>query len=147
MDICNDKQRCTGCSACLSVCPRSAIRVVEDSHGFYRPTIDDSKCVECGLCQAACPANGSTSDDLKMGSRRVLAYQASDAEREKSSSGAAFWTLAIYVLKNGGVVYGACFDGDFRVVHRRCASVDDAPSLSRFKILTELRWLFIYGSV
>lgn len=128
MVICNDKQRCTGCSACLSVCPRSAIRIVEDSHGFYRPTIDESKCVECGLCQATCPANGSTSNDLKMGPRRVLAYQASDAERAKSSSGAAFWTLATYVLKNGGVVYGACFDGDFRVVHRRCASVDDAQA-------------------
>ena len=116
MVICNDKQRCTGCSACLSVCPRSAIRIVEDSHGFYRPTIDESKCVECGLCQATCPANGSTSNDLKMGPRRVLAYQASDAERAKSSSGAAFWTLATYVLDNGGIVYGACFDVLFRGV-------------------------------
>lgn len=128
MDICNDKQCCTGCSACLSVCPRSAIRIEEDSHGFYRPTIGESECVECGLCQAVCPANGSTSDDLKMTPRRVLAYQANDAERANSSSGAAFWTLATYVLKNGGVVYGACFNGDFRVVHRRCASVDDSQA-------------------
>lgn len=128
MDICKDSQRCTGCSACLSVCPRSAIQIVEDSHGFYRPKIDESKCVECGLCQRVCPANGLTSDDLKMNSRRILAYQADDAERAKSSSGAAFWTLATYVLNNGGVVYGACFDEDFRVVQRRCASVDDAQS-------------------
>ena len=83
MDICKDSQRCTGCSACLSVCPRSAIQIVEDSHGFYRPNIDESKCVECGLCQRVCPANGLTSDDLKMNSRRVLAYQADDVERAK----------------------------------------------------------------
>lgn len=128
MDICKDSQRCTGCSACLSVCPRSAIQIVEDSHGFYRPNIDESKCVECGLCQRVCPANGLTSDDLKMNTRRVLAYRADDVERAKSSSGAAFWTLASYVLNNGGVVYGACFDEDFRVVQRRCASVEDAQA-------------------
>ena len=126
MIICADKIHCTGCSACQSVCPRSAIQIVEDSHGFYRPMIDESNCIECGLCQATCPANGITSGDMKMVCRRVLAYQASDAERVKSSSGAAFWTLATYVLINGGVVYGACFDEDFRVVQRRCASVDDA---------------------
>ena len=125
-DICNDSQRCTGCSACLSVCPRSAIQIVEDSHGFYRPRIDESKCVECGLCQMVCPANGLTSNDLKMSPRRVLAYQADDAERAKSSSGAAFWTLATYALNNGGVIYGACFDEVFRVVQRRCTSVEDA---------------------
>lgn len=126
MIICTDEIHCTGCSACQSVCPRSAIQIAEDSHGFYRPMIDESNCIECGLCQATCPANGTTSGDMKMVCRRVLAYQASDAERVKSSSGAAFWTLATYVLNNGGVVYGACFDEDFRVVQRRCASVDDA---------------------
>lgn len=126
MIICTDEIHCTGCSACQSVCPRSAIQIAEDSHGFYRPMIDESNCIECGLCQATCPANGTTSGDMKMVCRRVLAYQASDAERVKSSSGAAFWTLATYVLHNGGVVYGACFDEDFRVVQRRCASVDDA---------------------
>lgn len=128
MIICTDKTHCTGCSACRSVCPRSAIQIVEDSRGFYRPRIDESKCIDCGLCQTACPANGSTGDDMKASSRRVLAYRASDAERAKSSSGAAFWTLAAYVLGNGGVVYGACFDEDFRVVQRRCASVDEAQA-------------------
>ena len=128
MDICKDKWMCTGCSACRSVCPRSAIGMTEDSRGFYRPRVDESKCVECGLCRAVCPANGITASSLKRKPRRVIAYQNSDEERARSSSGAAFWALAQYVLDNNGAVYGACFDEEFRVMHKRCVTLDEAQA-------------------
>lgn len=126
MDICRDGDLCTGCSACSAVCPHSAITMAEDVRGFYRPQVDESKCIECGLCQNVCPANHDGAKELRRKGARVLAYQNSDDERALSSSGAAFWALAQYALDRGGVVYGACFDDSFRVVHSRCTTVDEA---------------------
>lgn len=128
MEICSDGQLCCGCSACQSICPRFAIVMREDARGFYRPEVDESKCVECGLCKGVCPANDGMAAGLKHAPIRVLAYRGPDVERVKSSSGAAFWALARYALDSGGTVYGACFDAEFRVVHRRCASADQAQA-------------------
>ena len=36
----DDKKDCCGCGACMNVCPKSAIRVVEDEVGFVYPEID-----------------------------------------------------------------------------------------------------------
>ena len=93
MEICNNPQLCCGCSACQSACPLSAITVIEDNRGFYRPNVDETKCVQCGLCEATCPANGGMAEELKRGPLEVLAYKGTDQERAKSSSGAAFWAL------------------------------------------------------
>lgn len=128
MEICNDPQLCCGCSACQTACPRSAIAMREDARGFYRPQVDESKCVGCGLCEGVCPANGGTAATLKRTPIKVLAYRGPDEERARSSSGAAFWALARRTLDEGGAVYGACFDDDFRVVHRRCTTVEEAQA-------------------
>lgn len=128
MEICDDPQLCCGCSACWSVCPHSAIVMREDARGFYRPQVDESKCVGCGLCKDVCPANSETAQGLKSIPLKIFAYKNSDEERARSSSGAAFWALAQYMLDGGGIVYGACFDGDFRVVHRRCATEGEAQA-------------------
>lgn len=128
MEICNNPQLCCGCLACQSACPRSAITAIEDNRGFYRPNVDEAKCVQCGLCEATCPANGGMAEELKRGPLEVLAYKNADQERAKSSSGAAFWALAQYTLSGGGVVYGACFDDEFRVVQRRCVTEDEAQA-------------------
>lgn len=128
MEICSDPQLCCGCSACQAACPRSAVAMVEDGRGFYRPEVDEAKCVGCGLCKGVCPANGGTAQSLKKSPLKVLAYKNSDEERARSSSGAAFWALAQYMLDRGGAVYGACFDDEFRVVHRRCATEGEAQA-------------------
>ncbi len=128
MIICKDEKLCTGCAACSALCAHSAISMAEDARGFYRPQVDASKCMSCGLCKAVCPSNHEGALGLRNKVNRVLAYQNSDEERSKSSSGAAFWALARSVFDEGGVVYGACFDEGFRVVHRRCATVDEAQA-------------------
>ena len=48
-------EQCCGCTACLNICPKQAISMLEDQKGFLYPKIDCSKCVECGLCQKVCP--------------------------------------------------------------------------------------------
>ena len=45
-----DSGRCTGCGACLTVCPHEAIALVDDvAH------IDQALCAGCELCLPVCP--------------------------------------------------------------------------------------------
>ena len=32
-----DKEKCTGCFACYNICPKNAIKMEEDEHGFIYP--------------------------------------------------------------------------------------------------------------
>jgi NADH-quinone oxidoreductase subunit F len=44
------EKKCTGCGACLKLCPQQAI----DAYGLIH-TIDSAKCIRCGICRDACP--------------------------------------------------------------------------------------------
>jgi ferredoxin len=43
------KKNCTGCGACLDICPTEAIKM-QDGHAVI--TID---CIDCGACPRVCP--------------------------------------------------------------------------------------------
>ena len=45
-----DRERCVGCGGCVDLCPRAAIRFVDDfAH------IDAALCLECKTCVKVCP--------------------------------------------------------------------------------------------
>ncbi|WP_298033331.1 polysaccharide pyruvyl transferase family protein [uncultured Dysosmobacter sp.] len=118
-----DHSRCTGCTACASVCPKDAIAMVRDQEGFSYPAADLDKCVRCGRCTAACPA-------LKQRPRAPLpaafaAWNRNDEIRRDSTSGGVFTALADYVLESGGVVFGAAMDGKQRLRHVACFRKED----------------------
>ena len=43
------RDRCTGCGACSSGCPKGTIHMVRDKEGFLYPQITEG-CVSCGHC-------------------------------------------------------------------------------------------------
>ncbi len=47
-----DKNRCTGCGACVKVCPTSAVA----GEKKQPHKIEINKCVKCGACFEICPA-------------------------------------------------------------------------------------------
>lgn len=50
-----EKDECCGCTSCYSICPNSAISMVEDEEGFEYPKINQSKCIRCYMCLKVCP--------------------------------------------------------------------------------------------
>lgn len=50
-----NKEDCCGCSACYSICPRNAIKMIPDNEGFLYPVINRELCVACKLCLQVCP--------------------------------------------------------------------------------------------
>lgn len=131
-----DKAKCVGCGACAQICKLQAIDMVSDSEGFLYPNINKESCVECGVCERVCPVDKDNSINEKETFSGVAyaAIYGDDFVRKNSSSGGAFFVLAMYVLRNGGVVVGASFNKDCTVVsHRMIESVEDLNCLMRSK--------------
>ncbi len=49
---------CTGCGACMRVCPTGAISGKRKA----QHTIDQSRCIDCGACGRVCPVEGAVLD-------------------------------------------------------------------------------------
>lgn len=102
-----DRRSCTGCGACVSVCPKECIRMEENEEGFLYPLIDHEKCINCGLCFKACPTEPEDDEQIQ----NVLAGYSRDPEIQKtSSSGGIFSHLAEVILEKDGVVFGVMME-------------------------------------
>lgn len=99
---------CTGCCACLNICPKGAISMTEDEYGFVFPSIDEEKCVNCGLCDKVCDRIDALNKSYPL---KSLAVSSKNTELSlKSSSGGMFAELAKFVLSSGGVVFGCAME-------------------------------------
>lgn len=106
----NNKQDCTGCSACASICTHTAITMIEDSEGFLYPKIDKEKCVGCKLCEIVCPTNGDTRHNDA--SEQIISLVRTDHEEYylKSATVGVCTMLTKYALENGWTVFGSALD-------------------------------------
>lgn len=120
------RDRCTGCGACSSGCPKGAIRMVPDKEGFLYPEITDG-CVQCGHCAHVCPVLKQR--EPRTAPQVFAVWNRDPAVRRESTSGGAFSALAAYVLEGGGVVFGAALDKDLRVVHTAVKNVHELHRL------------------
>lgn len=110
-----DKSQCCGCSACVQKCPKQCISMQVDEEGFYYPSVDRSVCINCGQCDNVCPAQHKHSIVTPL--HVYEAHNLNEDIRLNSSSGGIFTPLADSVIAQGGVVFGARFDGDWTVRH------------------------------
>ena len=125
------KTQCCGCQACANTCPKGCISMQPDEEGFLYPKVDEAACINCGLCEKVCPIlhKPSTYPVLKT----YAAKHMSNETKLKSSSGGIFTALAEIILKEGGVVFGASFDGNWNVVHAYVENLEDLDKLRRSK--------------
>lgn len=123
-----NKNICCGCYACAQICPRQCIVMKEDSEGFSYPQIDKLKCIDCKLCEEVCPMVNQIE-----GGNSLQTYAARNRDekiREESSSGGVFSLLAEFIIKQGGVVFGAKFNDNWEVIHDYTENIE---GLSAFR--------------
>ena len=123
---------CCGCGACESVCGHKAIKITTDELGFVMPEVDSMKCVDCGLCDRLCPMLSERKTRAK-GPRCFAARNLDISEVETSRSGAIFPLIYELFVRDNGVVYGAGFDDNFRVVHKRATTAKDCKEFKGSK--------------
>lgn len=126
-----DKHDCCGCTACETICRANAITMVPDTEGFLYPHIDTTLCSNCGLCEKICPVinrDKCTSTTLPL---NTYALHNKDYDIWfKSSSGGVFNALGKYCIEHGGIVYGAEYNDNFIVVHKKEC---DSQGLLKFR--------------
>ncbi len=125
-------ENCVGCGGCKAVCKKDAISLIKNQQGFIKSYIDSNKCVDCGLCKKACPIENTP---LKNEALEVFAYKAKDSLRKKSTSGGAASALAESIINNGGSVYGASLDENFKLSHIRITNKKDIALMQGTKYI------------
>ena len=128
-----DKKLCTGCTACMNVCPTGAIIFKENNEGFKYPVIDQEKCINCGLCQRTCPVLNTRKNESI--NKCYVGYNKESKERLNASSGSIFSVVANYVLDNNGIVVGAAFDNENHLKHIAVEKKEDLGPLRKSKYL------------
>ena len=124
-----NRTECTGCEACANICPRNAIAMIRDAEGFAYPNIDREHCDKCGMCDAVCPALNFAKTFPDALPKAFAAINPDEKIRRHSSSGGVFTALSEIILRDGGVVFGASFDENFRVRHTCARTLDDLENL------------------
>lgn len=113
---------CCGCSGCASICPKSAITMIENEKGFLVPAINKELCIECNLCYNVCQEKNNYKKSplyafgFKHNSHKVLM---------NSSSGGASRAFCEAMISKNGVVYGIAYTDEFEVVTMRATTLSE----------------------
>ena len=122
-----EKSECCGCGTCSAICPKNAIKMVEDEYGFLYPSIDSNKCISCHTCQKKCPLKSKSEEKSKI--KKVFVGATTDDKMiRKSASGGIFTTIAKKFILNEGIVVGCTMFKDkdrFKVKHIIIDNLED----------------------
>lgn len=114
---------CTGCAACVSICPRNCITMVRNDEGFEEPHINQSECIHCRKCINVCP---TLNQKKEISSENSFFFFRNQDEKVvlNSSSGGAFHIFAKQIIQEKGIVFGAKFNSEWEVIHDYTDTVD-----------------------
>ncbi len=130
-------ENCTGCESCALSCPQSCIRMVPDKEGFKQPEVDPKSCIKCKKCVKVCPVLNFQKYHQNLNNKKIAyAFKADNEEyRRICSSGGVFLTLANSFVEQGGVIYGAAFDKEFKLSHVAATTSEELVPLAGSKYL------------
>jgi len=112
-----EKTNCSGCYACVAICPNHCLQMSPDDEWFEYPNVDSDNCVHCNFCVGLC--NNPPASEGRVPTHAYAAKAKSNEIRMASSSGGIFTLLAQLTLRKGGVVYGAAIGTDAIIEHIR----------------------------
>ena len=110
MSVC-EKDKCCGCGACVTVCPKEAVRLRDDMF-HMEAVIDEKSCIGCKKCEAVCPVNNPPA--LMHPIKWMQGWAKDEKIRKSSSSGGFAKVLGYEFTDRGGFVVSCAFEnGDF----------------------------------
>ena len=113
--------RCSGCRACETVCPKKAIDWKIDKKGFGFPEVKENECIHCGLCDRVCPM--LPADEFYPQANTI--YAAYSDNRDYSTSGGIFYAVAQKIVTGGGYVCGVILDDVHKAKHICSNKIED----------------------
>lgn len=136
---------CTGCTACVHMCPMDIITIVEDGMGFQRAEVDISNCIDCGVCLDVCHFQNGHKQENRECPFFFAAYSKSADNVINSSSGGIFWELCYNIIvEKKGVVFGAVQESVLKVCHKRAETLEDVIPMRKSKYIeSELDSIYI----
>ena len=115
------KEKCTGCGACVNICPKKALSLTDGMSLFEYPQVNPELCIDCGLCIKTCHANNEIESNYPNKAFAVISNDKED--RDSSATGGASSVIVNTVLEQNGVVYG-CEEIDYKtIIHSRIENV------------------------
>ena len=124
-----NKADCTGCRACVEVCPKKCISLIKDEECFLYPHVDESLCIGCHRCEKVCPQKNSEYSTIE----EALVGIHSKDEVFKSASGGAFWAICEILIPRGYVVAGVKWTDSLNVVHDIAYTLEEAQAFRKSK--------------
>lgn len=133
----NNKTDCTGCSACVQVCPKEALSMHEDEEGYLYPVIDANKCINCGLCEKTCPVqvDGNVSN-ASVEQQFFIATNKNIVDSIDCATTGLCTILSRSCFKQGWKVYGVSLDSEqWKTFHSCALSMNDIDSFRNSKYI------------
>lgn len=130
-DFLKPHEKCSGCGICALRCPEGCITMEKDKLGFVYPVRDEKRCRKCGICRNICNYQYRTSEKTVIRAAALIAKN--ETVRDNSSSGGAFYEIASYILRSGGIVAGCTFSESYRVEHQICRNIEGLEQFCQSK--------------
>lgn len=141
INLVSDPGKCSGCGACMAVCPQKAITMREAADSCVYPVIDHDTCIRCGKCLQICDFHRT--ETLRTPLDAWAAVGRDDALVKHSASGGIFATIAMRWIVAGGLVAGAVMDVDeqgLQVYHLLSDKVEDVRRMQGSKYVQSDAW-------
>lgn len=126
-----EKNKCTGCGACMQKCPKACIKMEYDLEGFLVPAIETDICINCDICKKTCPQFNPV--DFNSPIECYGVRNNNDDILMESSSGGMFSILAEKVINSGGYVFGCGYtknsDGYLKAIHFCTNKIDELQKM------------------
>lgn len=130
---------CSGCGACMAVCPKQAITMEENSWGCRFPVIQEDRCIGCGKCREICGFQNPLQRHVPL-----AAYAAVGTREElvkDSASGGIFASVAAGCMAQGGMVAGAVMEQNtVAVYHLLSNDMEDLTKMQGSKYVQSDAW-------
>lgn len=139
------KEECCGCTACQSICPVDAIKMVKDEEGFLYPEISELLCIDCMRCKNVCSFQNGYDTSENFDVPLVFAAKNKDEKiRLESSSGGASSAIEDSIFDSGGAVFGAGLNENLELVHSLAETHTEAKKFRGSKyVQSDLKNTFV----